>query len=135
MTEQDTKEREQRNKQIRKRIAIETRIVRKVIRAGIKAGYHLAVYDGEEFHPVMPERELMALLFNLDDAWLEFYTEPKPKVLGEAPKAWFARPTTHAKGWVRFVFGNDGWDVICDYTTNLSELLEPIEQYCNEQTE
>jgi hypothetical protein len=24
-----------------------------------------------------------------------------------------------AHGWVRFVYGNDGWDVVSDYTTNL----------------
>jgi hypothetical protein len=28
-----------------------------------------------------------------------------------------------AYGWVFFVLGNDGWDVICDYTTNLGPVL------------
>lgn len=37
-------------------------------------------------------------------------------------------PTTEdgqvvSDGWVYLVFGNDGFDVISDYTTNLSELL------------
>jgi hypothetical protein len=25
-------------------------------------------------------------------------------------------------GWVYFVYGNDGYDVVCDYTTNLDDL-------------
>lgn len=29
-------------------------------------------------------------------------------------------------GWVRFVYGNDGWDVISDYTTNLEDVLKPV---------
>jgi hypothetical protein len=28
-------------------------------------------------------------------------------------------------GWVWFVYGNDGWDVISDYTTNLESLMGP----------
>jgi hypothetical protein len=28
-----------------------------------------------------------------------------------------------SEGWVFVVLGNDGWDVISDYTTNLEELL------------
>lgn len=26
-------------------------------------------------------------------------------------------------GWVYFVYGNDGWDVISDYTTNLEHII------------
>jgi hypothetical protein len=29
-----------------------------------------------------------------------------------------------SEGWVYFVFGNDGWDVISDYTTSLEYLME-----------
>lgn len=29
-----------------------------------------------------------------------------------------------SEGWVWFVYGNDGWDVISDYTTNLESLLK-----------
>jgi len=27
------------------------------------------------------------------------------------------------------VMGNDGWDVICDYTVGLEEILKPVEKY------
>lgn len=29
-------------------------------------------------------------------------------------------------GWVQFTYGNDGWDVISDYTTNLELALAPV---------
>lgn len=31
-----------------------------------------------------------------------------------------------SEGWVYLVFGNDGWDVISDYTTGLEYLMEPV---------
>lgn len=30
---------------------------------------------------------------------------------------------SHTSGWVYFVYGNDGWDVVSDYTTNLERYL------------
>ncbi len=31
--------------------------------------------------------------------------------------------------WVFFVWGNEGWDAICDYTTNLEETLAPVHHW------
>lgn len=33
-------------------------------------------------------------------------------------------------GWVHFVYGNDGWDIISDYTINLEDYLKEINDYC-----
>ncbi len=30
-------------------------------------------------------------------------------------------------GWVRFIYGNDGWDVISDYTTNLEPVMKLVQ--------
>lgn len=35
------------------------------------------------------------------------------------------------RGWIWFVFGSNGYDVISDYTTNIEELLKPINDYCD----
>lgn len=35
-------------------------------------------------------------------------------------------------GWVQFVYGNCGWDVISDYTTNLETYLEPVNKLADE---
>lgn len=32
-------------------------------------------------------------------------------------------------GWVYLVYGNDGWDAISDYTTNLEPVLKPVLDY------
>lgn len=32
-------------------------------------------------------------------------------------------------GWVYLVYGNDGWDTISDFTTNLEEVLAPVLDY------
>jgi len=29
-------------------------------------------------------------------------------------------------------YGNDGWDVISDYTTNLEDTLAPLNKWCQE---
>jgi len=35
------------------------------------------------------------------------------------------------KGWVRFVYGNDGWDVMNDYTTNLEDTLKDVNAFAD----
>lgn len=31
-------------------------------------------------------------------------------------------------GWIRLVFGNDGWDLISDYSVNLNSFLKPVNE-------
>lgn len=54
--------------------------------------------------------DVEALLLNLDDAHL----------IIKGP---------NLKGWVRLVFGNDGFDLICDYTTSLEKFLDHINHF------
>lgn len=103
------------------RITLECRIVRKTVDAFLKAGYALNVNNGG------------------DDDELEKPTTHKPtilKALREADEDYLKvfAPTDYLdawnyKGWVRFVYGNDGWDVISDYTTNLEAALKPVNDY------
>lgn len=105
------------------RIRVEQRIVIKTVNALLKAGYTLNVYNGgdenELSNPTRDKAALLGALMNTDDDYLMVYTNPEPE--------------TEYKdvGWVRFVYGNDGWDVISDYTTNLDKQLEPIEEFAN----
>lgn len=83
---------------------IEAKIVRKVIRALKAAGTPVvAVFDGEEKTPVRTEREAMAVVFNLDMAWL----------------------MTERGSWVVIVIGNR-WDAISDYTLDLEAALAEV---------
>jgi hypothetical protein len=97
------------------RVDIERKICRRTIRDLISAGFALRVHSGEEWETpkAATETQLMRALFNLDDAWL---------VVFEAGKR---------VGWVRFVFGNCGWDVMSDYTTNLAPALKDVEAYAD----
>jgi len=92
-----------------KRIAIEGKIARRVIKDALKAGYELSVYDSGEITLVRSTdaAAIEEAMFTTDDDRLFFY---KPGVEAR-------------QGWVWFVYGNSGWDVITDYTTNLEEVL------------
>lgn len=84
----------------------EQKIVKQVLKDAIKEGYLLVVNDGEEeFAPTTNVKEAYDNLFAVDESHLILMKDGK----------YF--------GWVYFVFGNSGWDVISDYTVNLEEFL------------
>lgn len=91
---------------LNQRMRNERRIVWNVLERVQASGFKLAfVDDTDEETLVSTTKEAMELCFNLDDVYVMF-SDGKRK----APIA-----------WVRFIFGNgnDGKDVITDYTTNL----------------
>lgn len=104
---------------VRALVSIERRICRRTIKALHAAGYSLRVHSGGEFETRhnATEAELMRALFNLDDAYLTVHRCNK------------GRSTLRHFAWVRFVFGGYGWDVISDYTTNIEDVLKPVNDY------
>ena len=80
---------------------IERAIVRRVVKDALTAGYRLDVYDGGDEPAVAGARTLKAAM----DALLN--TDEDQLVL---------RHPEGRSGWVRFVYGNGGWDVISDYS-------------------
>jgi hypothetical protein len=88
---------------------VERKIAKMTIDALLKAGYSLGVNDSEEttIHHSRDARKVFEAMFTTDEDWLLVY------VAGDDPKD--KRP----QYWVRFTYGNDGWDVINDYTTHL----------------
>ena len=98
------------------RKAVEKRIASAVIRSGLDAGFAITVNDGEGF-PVersTDHDEILAAMFSVDEEHLEFFKDGQ------------------RVGWVFFVYGNDGWDVICDHTLNLSDILEEANRIADE---
>jgi hypothetical protein len=87
---------------------IERRIVRRIVTDALAAGYLISVHDGEEIalDRSTDARAIMASLFTTDEDTLLL-----------------ARPGDPLGGWVRLIYGNDGWDVVNDYTTNLDDLM------------
>ena len=107
-----------------RRINVERTIVEKVVADLLAADYYLAVNDqggDDDIRPDIPTNFPEAILEELmetDDDFLAVYTMPGEPL---------------PMGWVRFVYGNDGWDVISDYTTNLDSVLAPVMEWIDAQ--
>jgi hypothetical protein len=100
---------------IRKRIGIEIRIVRHLIRMMKKGGWDVyAVNDGEEFQKLKGEKKALEAAFAVDEASLYFENKSLPFTREDG--------TTDCVGHhVYLVFGNDGWDVIADWSYSEAE--------------
>lgn len=96
----------------KQRHAIECRIAKAAADALIASGFTISVNDGGE--TVLKDSTswaaIKAAMFSTDEDY--FYVTRK---VGEQT----------VKGWIHFVYGNDGWDVLADHTTNLEETLTP----------
>ena len=92
---------------VKQRQQMEEKIIRKFFESAIKAGYTVAIHDGEEKHgPMQDVENLMAASFSVDMEHFMVYNGNE--FLGE----------------VLAVYGNDGWDVIADYSMNIESLLD-----------
>jgi hypothetical protein len=95
---------------VEKRQEIERRIVRRLVQDALDAGYRLSVNNGgdeDEIAPTDNKQEILEALFATDSEHLQYHDASGRQV-----------------GAVYLVYGNDGYDVICDYSVNLESLLE-----------
>ncbi len=94
---------------VKMRQLVEREIAMATVKALLAGGFSLGVNDGEDLtlHHSRSTRAIEKALFTTDEDWLLVYTKGATKE--------DARPDY----WVRFVYGNDGWDVISDYTVYL----------------
>jgi len=99
------------------RITVEREIFRRTVAALLAAGYELRIWEGEDW---ACERTADAALLennmmSTDEDLLKVYE----------------KGATVSIGWVRFIYGNTGWDVIADNTTNLEAALKPVTDYAD----
>jgi hypothetical protein len=86
---------------------VEAKIVRKIVKALKNNGTPVVeIDDGEELVPVNGIKEVLDVVFNLDECYL--YTE--------------------GGSWVRIVLGNE-WDCLVDYTLDIEDALRPVNEY------
>ena len=93
-----------------KLISIEDQIIKATIQVLLDAGYALSVNDGEEttlYRSVTPLLIFKAMKTTDEDYLVVF------------------RGAERA-GWVRFIYGNDGVEVINDFTINLDPQMDKI---------
>ena len=97
---------------VKMRQEVERKIATAAVKALLKAGYAISIDNGGDEYELAhstSEKAIVKNMFQTDDEHL--YVE-----LANCKK-------NGAIGWVYFVYGNDGWDVISDYTVNLEKYV------------
>jgi len=102
---------------------VERMIARRIVLDAVHAGYTVSVFDGEEITVMQSTsvKDVMRALMTTDEDHLLF---SRP---GDAPLTvtFTYRANINAEhGWVKLIYGNDGWDVVNDYTTNLEHIMK-----------
>jgi hypothetical protein len=104
--------------ELKKRINAEKRIARLTVDSLLRAGFELAINNGGdemEVERTSDERKLYKGLQATDEDVLITYRDGK------------------RAGYAQFVYGNDGFDVLADYTINLEEWIgagTEVDQLC-----
>jgi hypothetical protein len=91
---------------VKLRQSIERRIARRLVSDILAAGHAISIDETQE-HPSANRTEILGNLFQMDEDQIHVH------------RAGEAKPFA----WVFLVYGNDGWDVISDYTTNIEALV------------
>jgi len=88
---------------------VERKIAKALIVDALKAGYVISVDNGsdEESAKFDDVKSTLDAMFATDEERLYMWNPTNCKRIG----------------WVFFVYGNDGWDVISDYTMNLEPIM------------
>ena len=96
--------------EIVRRQRMERAVISALVKAGLEAGYSIGVHNGEELvlNRSTSYKAVMAAIMSVDEEHIFFFNAETGKRVG----------------WVFLVYGNDGWDVICDYTTNLEAIMK-----------
>lgn len=103
---------------LHQRILMERAVIRCAVAALIQHGFYVKLYDCDDHQALSDEAssedsifKIMDELLSCDDEYLRVYRK-------EGDKSRFF-------GWIHFVYGNDGYDVISDNTVNLEEFIKP----------
>lgn len=87
---------------------IERQVLVPLVEDILAAGYAIAVWDGDNFaiKASRDEETIFAAMASTDEDRLYLYEPGKDGA---------------RLGWIYLVYGNSGWDVVSDYTTNIPE--------------
>jgi hypothetical protein len=102
---------------IKARARMEASIVLRLLETLIAAGYSVSVDDGDGDAQSGTVEKLAGIIFSVDASLVEVCRGRK----------WI--------GTVSLVLGNDGWDVISDYTTSLEDIIKPANDYADRLAE
>ena len=85
----------------------------------LDSGYWISVYDGVEvvLRLSLDPGAIKAAMGSTEEDYLFVYPSPN------GPR----------DGWVRFIWGNEDWVALADHTTNLQDVLQPVQDWLEEQ--
>jgi hypothetical protein len=106
---------------VEQRIAIEKRIVARLIHDLTAAGHVLAHRDDWDKLTRVTEENFSSVLFTTDEDDILVFPANM-----EIPEENTGDLSVDRVGWIFLVYGNDGWDVINDYTSKLEPLLAGV---------
>jgi hypothetical protein len=108
---------------VKARQRIEQTIALTAAQALLDAGYTLGVNDGEEvtIHHSKDLDAIQAALFTTDEDYLYVYRHSAGHIYSDLRGE--KHEDTRPDFWVRLVYGNDGWDVISDYSIALEKFI------------
>lgn len=99
---------------------VERKIVTSVIKAALAAGYTVSVDNGDNSGG--EENADGEFLFELTGG-TKLSQILKAMFLTDEDYLYFRNAKNESRGWVRFIYGEDGWDVINDYAVSLESLI------------
>ena len=88
---------------------VEKLITRRLIEALLAEGFCISINNGGSEDEISDSKDLEAILASMRAADEDYVLVNKPGTLN---------------GWVRLIYGNGGFDVISDYTTNLESVIQ-----------
>jgi hypothetical protein len=96
---------------VKMRQEVERKIVTRLLKDAVAAGYWISVDNGEDEPTKNSQniRKILKFMFQCDEERIYLHASEDEPLIYE--------------GWVYLVYGNDGWDVIADYTTNLQHIM------------
>ena len=92
---------------VENRQRIEREIVTAVVQAAHEQGFTFMINNGGD-----DDEEIATS--GIEETLKEMFATDEERLFLVKDGRWF--------GWVLFVYGNDGWDVISDYTTKLDDI-------------
>lgn len=106
-----------RDRDLAARLEAERRMARALVKACLDRGHLISVNDGEEWvvHRSANKAEIMKALFSTDEDYLHLRS-----------------PAGEKLGWFRLIYGNEGYDVVSDHSSNdicdaiWNEVISPL---------
>lgn len=108
----------EQDRAVRARQEIELAVVTAAVSEILANGFTIRVHDGEDVSEPLTEKAIILdRMFDVDDEWLLVYRDGK------------------RFGQVYLVYGNDGYDVICDNSISLEPYLTEASALTNRYME